>query len=99
MVNAKLSENVRIKIVNIPFHHFMHSPPLEVNSYLLDDIISRYIGNNTFRLGNKELVCTNEDFEWILSLPYHGNKVDIREFSKYHKTFYDKRLHKYELSR
>lgn len=99
LANAEMSDNVRMKIFSTTFHHFMHSPPLEVDFYLLDDICGRYISDYMFQLGSKQLVCTVEDFGWILGLPYQGTMVDIHEFSKHHNSFYDSRLHGYELSR
>lgn len=77
----------------------MHSPPLAVDSYLLNDIIGHYISNDMFRVGEKDLVYMDMDFGRILKLPYRGTRVDIREFDKHHNTFYDKRLHRYGLSR
>lgn len=77
----------------------MHSTPLAVDSYLLDDICGRYISNDTFWLGSKELVCTYEDFGRILDFSYRGTKVDIREFTSHHITIASMtRLHGYELS-
>lgn len=70
LITSEMSEIVRIKIMNTPFHHFMHSTPLTIDSNLLDDIIGRYIRNDAFHLGSKTMVCTNEDFGQILGLPY-----------------------------
>lgn len=64
--------------MNTLFYHFLRSPTLIVDSWLLDDICGKYIVNDTFQLGTKQLVCTNEDFVCILGLSYRGTTIDPR---------------------
>lgn len=77
----------------------MHSVPLIVESYLFDDIIGCYIENDTFHLGSKSAVCTDKKFSQILVLPYRRTRMDIRDFSPHHNSFYSKRLHSCKLSK
>ncbi|KMZ67795.1 hypothetical protein ZOSMA_259G00190 [Zostera marina] len=96
-IGAKLSTSVKIKLMYTPFHHFMDSGALIVDSMLLDDICGRYIGESQFSFGAFVLTCTDQDFGKILGLPYKGRKIDLLEASSKPNVklgrFYKEHLH------
>ncbi|KMZ75908.1 hypothetical protein ZOSMA_10G01770, partial [Zostera marina] len=96
-IGARLSTSVKIKLMYTPFHHFMDSGALVVDSMLLDDICGRYIGESQFCFGAFVLTCTDEDFGKILGLPHIGRKIDLLEVSSKPSVklgrFYKEHLH------
>ncbi|KMZ65847.1 hypothetical protein ZOSMA_30G01280 [Zostera marina] len=96
-IGARLSTGVKIKLMYTPFHHFMDSGALVVDSMLLDDICGRYIGESQFCFGAFVLTCTDEDFGKILGLPHVGRKIDLLEVSSKPSVklgrFYKEHLH------
>lgn len=52
-----------------PFHHFFGAPIIVIDSYLFDDICSRYKRNKKYVIGDKKLTCIVEDFGRILGVP------------------------------
>lgn len=82
--------------MNTSFYHFLRSAALVVDAYLLDNICGHYIGNDTFMLGIKHLVCMDKNFGLILGPPYHGMAIKLQGVS-HHNPFYSIRSHGYEL--
>ncbi|KMZ63668.1 hypothetical protein ZOSMA_3G01500 [Zostera marina] len=80
-IGARLSMDVKVKLMYTPFHHFMDSGALVVDSMLLDEICGRYIGESQFCFGAFVLTCTDHDFGKILGLPHVGRKIDLLEVS------------------
>lgn len=88
MIGLDISREIKIKISNTPFYHFMRSRALVVDAYLLDDICGHYEGDDMFRFGDMEFTYLDEDFSRILGLPHGGLLVEIREVD-YKSNFYD----------
>ncbi|KMZ68278.1 hypothetical protein ZOSMA_242G00020 [Zostera marina] len=65
------------KIKTLGFDQFLQSVDLNVNSYNLDDMIGRYIGNYQFHLKDKILRVTLKDIGFIFSLPYSGAVIQV----------------------
>lgn len=58
-----------------------------MNSYHLDDLVGRYIGNYEFQIKDKVLRITEEDVGRIIGLPFNGSEICVgREDDMSHDT-------------
>lgn len=63
-----------------------------MNSYHLDDLVGRYIGNFEFRLKNKVVKFTVDDAAQILGIPNDRLPINvIRDEDCSHETFFWKK--------
>lgn len=61
----------------IGFGHFLRNCNIVVNSYHLDDLVGRYIGNFEFKLKDKVVKFTVEGVSQILVIPSVGLPINI----------------------
>ncbi|KMZ74383.1 hypothetical protein ZOSMA_12G00690 [Zostera marina] len=61
----------------IGFGHFLRNSNISVNSYHLDDLVGRYIGNFVFQLKDKCIQFKINDVSQILGIPSMGKPIIV----------------------
>lgn len=79
-------------VVKLGFGHFLHNANVVVNSYHLDNLVGRYIGNFEFQVKDKVLKMSVEDVGHILGISYTGRPIYVgREDDTSHQTVFWKK--------
>lgn len=65
MGQVRLVEGVATRIRQIPFGHFLTTPDVVVDVYILDDICRRWEAGNMLRFNGVELRITSKDIRKI----------------------------------
>ncbi|KMZ76173.1 hypothetical protein ZOSMA_105G00010, partial [Zostera marina] len=86
-VVGKLPADFHHLVSKIGFGQFLQKSNVVVNSYHLDDLVGRYIGNYAFKLKDKVIIMTIKDVGNILDIPSTGLPIFVgRDDDTSHET-------------
>ncbi|KMZ66392.1 hypothetical protein ZOSMA_29G00410 [Zostera marina] len=77
LVVNKLPRQFYELVGKIGFGHFLQNSNIAVNSYHLDDLVGRYIGNFEFQLKDKVFKFKVNDASQILGIPCVGKAINV----------------------
>lgn len=77
--DMNLTKEIQRSIKSTPFGHFLDCPPMKVDSALLDDTCSHWVGRK-FHFNGEDgevLKVTDKDIWLIFNIPYKGFPIEL----------------------